>query len=65
MFRPTHRHKKRGTVYIHMGSARIQTSTPLKDMDEVEIYIAEDGSIWARKKDEFYDGRFERIKYAD
>lgn len=56
------RHKK-GGEYEVIGQGRIQTSTPLNDMDQVVVYRSiEDGSIWARRALEFYDGRFEDIE---
>lgn len=59
------RHKKRGTTYTDLGSAMIQSDVPLTDMDEVVIYRSEhDGSLWARRRSEFHDGRFERLDAA-
>ena len=56
-FKHTHTHRKGGR-YHHLGTAKVQTTEPLKDMDHVEIYAAEDGSWWARNRTEFHDGRF-------
>jgi hypothetical protein len=58
---PTHRHKKRGTHYQHIGTALIQSDVPLSDLDVVEIYAGREGDLWARRQSEFYDGRFGRI----
>lgn len=53
-----YQHRKGGT-YDSLGAARIQSDEPLKDMDEVVVYRAHaDGSLWARRKSEFEDGRF-------
>ena len=57
------RHKKRDTVYELLGTAIVQTDVPLNDNDEVVIYLGAEGiTLWARRKAEFYDGRFEQIK---
>ena len=56
-----YQHRK-GGIYDVLGEARIQSDIPLTDMDEVVIYQSlEDGSLWARRKDEFFDGRFKAI----
>ena len=55
------RHKK-GGEYEVLGQGRIQTSTPLTDMNQVVLYRSvEDGSLWARRASEFHDGRFEDL----
>lgn len=57
-----YRHLKRGTTYRLVGQARVQTDVPLADMDEVTVYRCEqNGDLWARRRDEFEDGRFEQI----
>lgn len=60
-WRPTHRHVKRGSDYMVLGTGYIQTDEPLFDSDAVVIYRAEDGSLWARKYSEFKDGRFQPL----
>ena len=60
-FKPTHRHKKRGSVYQFLGQALIQTDTPIVDNDIVNIYCNDAGGQYARKPSEFNDGRFEEL----
>lgn len=62
---PTHRHVKRGSEYEHIGTGRIQSDTPLKDMVYVEVYLGREGDLWARKQSEFFDGRFVALKSED
>jgi len=57
-FSPTHQHKKRGSTYELLGTARIQSDEPLSDMAAVEVYIGRGGDLWARRQSEFHDGRF-------
>lgn len=57
-FSPTHQHKKRGSAYEFLGTARIQSDEPLSDMAAVEVYIGRNGDLWARRQSEFHDGRF-------
>lgn len=70
----THRHKKRGTEYVLIGIGKMQAerwgeltiasetsrNVTSVDMREVAIYRSvDDGSLWARPREEFEDGRFE------
>lgn len=53
------RHLKRGTEYEVIGTARLQSAKPVRDMDPVVVYRADkDGTLWARAEGEFCDGRF-------
>lgn len=61
-FRPDYRHKKRGTVYDLMCEDAIFQGNFVNDNDILCIYMGENGQIWVRLKEEFYDGRFEEIK---
>lgn len=72
---PRYRHKKRGTEYEMLGIGVMQAEGwydgavykapgghPSVDMRPVAIYRAlEDGSLWARPREEFEDGRFEPV----
>jgi hypothetical protein len=59
-----YRHVKRGSVYtlpFGRAEAGVQCQEPVRDGDTLLIYIGDDGMIWARPTDEFFDGRFERL----
>ena len=62
-WRPTHRHRKRGTTYRILGTARLQAARTgsVEECFALTIYEGEDGQRWAREADEFEDGRFERL----
>lgn len=74
VWRPTHRHKKRGSEYMMLGIGKMQAehwylpgameAGPSVDMQEVAIYRSEDGKLWVRSREEFEDGRFEAIPAA-
>ena len=56
-----YKHKK-GGIYDVFAEGRVQTSTPLLDMDDVIIYQSiNDNSFWVRSPMEFNDGRFTPI----
>ena len=58
-----YRHKKRGSVCLHLGGAILQCDSPLRDNAELEVYQEEStGQLYARRKTEFWDGRFERVE---
>lgn len=62
MWRPTHRHKKRGTSYMEVGRGFAQVSDhPIEEMTAVSIYRGADGLLWVRNAVEFDDGRFETL----
>jgi hypothetical protein len=51
------RHKKTGGLYTIMSECRLERTN-----EPMFIYLAHyDGTLWARAKDEFLDGRFEEI----
>lgn len=54
------RHDK-GGIYTVIGFAKLQTNLPIDDMTSLVIYRAEDGTLWARPRTEFLDGRFKRL----
>lgn len=62
-WRPTHRHKKRGTTYRAVSDADVQASEPIREGDPVVVYQGEDGRYWVRPRAEFHDGRFELLDY--
>ncbi|HML29892.1 MAG: DUF1653 domain-containing protein [Ancylobacter novellus] len=55
------RHRKRGSTYTVVANATLQTSSPIADDASVVIYQSEDGKLWVRPVDEFFDGRFEEL----
>lgn len=56
-------HVKRGSTYVVLHEAYLQASThPGLDEKPVVVYQSEEtGSVWVRARDEFLDGRFERL----
>ncbi len=56
-------HKKTGGKYHVLGTARIQSDRPLKDMDRVIVYAGDDTQLWARETNEFTD-RFAQGAHA-
>jgi hypothetical protein len=57
-------HKKRGSRYLIVGEAEFQLSSdaPIKDGEVVVVYRSYmTGELYARRKSEFHDGRFEKI----
>lgn len=73
-WKPTHRHKKRGSEYMLLSAGRMQTENWIGDvmvdgdytrrsvdMREVAIYRGADGEMWVRPREEFEDGRFEPL----
>ncbi len=65
-WRPTHRHKKRGSLEQVIGHASLQNATGriLAEADELVIYRDDEGRWWARHIEEFNDGRFEPVAAA-
>jgi hypothetical protein len=56
------KHKQRGTEYTLIGNGKVQCSpSGLLDDENVVIYRGDDGSLWARRYAEFWDGRFEEV----
>ena len=55
------RHKKRGTHYLTMTTAKAQSD--IREGDAVVVYAdARTGQVQVRKYDEFHDGRFESVE---
>ncbi len=57
-FTPTHRHRKRGTLYQLIGDAVMQCEEEVFDNKRLTLYRGEDGKYWVRPPSEFNDGRF-------
>lgn len=58
-----YRHKARGTEYDLTGTAVLQDASG-KGVEEgalLAVYRGDDGKLWARRYQEFGDGRFERV----
>lgn len=55
------KHTKSQGVYERIGLARLQTDTPLVDMDAVIVYEGTNGQLWVRPAAEFGE-RFEAVK---
>lgn len=60
------RHRKRGTTYVVVGIAKLQTAQPFTRWlaDEIEMVVYENEAtkkLSVRSCDEFCDGRFERL----
>lgn len=63
---PRWRHKKRGTHYTELGTARLQLALPvvIEEGAVLMIYRGDDGVLWARPESEFRDGRFEQVPHG-
>jgi hypothetical protein len=62
-----YRHKKRGSIYrVLAEKAEAQCATAdIEEAEVVVVYQAErDGSVWVRRRAEFFDGRFELVEDA-
>ena len=49
---PTHQHKK-GGQYRLLCDAKLES-----DESDVIVYYDQEGKVWVRSKEEFFDGRF-------
>lgn len=56
-----YRHKKRGSEYIILAEAPLQINGHLDGITMIICQCVTDGQIWVRPKDEFFDGRFEKV----
>lgn len=58
-----YRHRKRGTTYMIVGEAELQTSEALPEGSMLVVYRCQKtGNLWAQPHSEFTDGRFEKIR---
>lgn len=57
------RHKKRGTSYTILAEGELHSAefSVLNGSTLVAYRDVDSGKVWFRPKDEFFDGRFERI----
>ena len=55
------RHVRRGTSYIEIGRGEVQSDMPIREGDDLVVYLGEDGKLWLRPTAEFDDGRFEPL----
>ena len=56
------RHLKRGSIYVKVGVAGLQCTSPVVEGVPMVVYKSiEDGRLWVRPEEEFLDGRFEKI----
>ena len=56
------RHLKRGSKYNVVGKVRLNYATRIpQDCEMLVLYVNEEGESSARARDEFMDGRFERV----
>lgn len=55
---PLFQHIKRGTIYKLIGSGELQASEPINEGTCLVAYRGEDGRVFFRPEQEFYDGRF-------
>jgi hypothetical protein len=60
-WKPTHRHRARGSLYQVMATGRMQIASEALDDCPVTIYRDETDTWWTRPTCEFNDGRFERL----
>ena len=51
-------HLKRGGKYRVFGSITVQSTEPVKDNEELILYMDPDGKVFGRPYAEMYDGRF-------
>ena len=59
-------HNRTGGAYDLIGTARLQTDKPLRDMAEVVVYKGTDGRLWVREREASeWDERFTRCRHPE
>lgn len=59
------KHKRRGSTYEWLRTAKVQTSKPINENDEVVVYRDEKDIWWVRPVGEFFDGRFRKTETVE
>lgn len=62
LFTARWRHQQRGTEYLSLGVALVQSGKPIFEGERLMVYVdPESGQLWARPESEFRDGRFTEV----
>lgn len=56
------RHRGRGSEYVVVGLAALQSAQAVGEGACLVVYQGDDGGLWARPEGEFGDGRFELVE---
>lgn len=62
LFTARWRHQQRGTEYLSLGVAMLQSGRPVFEGERLMVYVDPvSGQLWARPESEFRDGRFTEV----